>query len=231
MSGFQHALLNTVKVFLSDSAGYALMSLVIATATVWLYIQQNRMTRTQAIKEATDQVFQTWWSSNLSDMRHYFFTVFIPTYRQQLNGKAVRDLNSVLQPPDRELVVGICNFFDRVGWLCAAKLIDADYVLGPMQHVVRQVWFVMEPLILEQRKPAPGKMIDPIFNGGFEWLFRRSDLKHKHQAQILHRQFTHPALFPRRAQVLKLQHEIDLRERTFKEMLASLDISFGPSIS
>ena len=90
----------------------------------------------------------------------------------------MKEIKTVISE-DKEGAGQLCYFFDRVGWLGAAGLIDIDYVLGPMQHSVRRVWMAMEPFIQNERKPESAKLLDPVYQFGFEWLFKRSDEKHQ----------------------------------------------------
>ena len=102
----------------------------------------------------------------------------------------------------------MCYFFDRVGWLGAAELINVDYVLGPMQHSVRRVWMAMESLIQKERKPESAEWLDPVYLLGFEWLFKRSDTKH--QATLVKEKFQNPRLLSsEQGEVLRSQIDKD----------------------
>ncbi len=112
-----------------------------------------------------------------------------------------------------------CAFFDRIGWLGAAGFLEVDYVLGPMQHVMRRTWIVMEPLIQREREFTLDKTaFDPVFQYGFEWLFKRSSETQKHQAYLLRTQFLSPHIHTRK-EIETLKEYINTDEANFYQYL------------
>lgn len=128
----------------------------------------------------------------MNTLRRYFFREFLPQHRKALLGKSIRDIEATVEN-DKGRIRKLCYFFERVGWLGAAGLIDVDYILGPMQHVVRMVWLAMEPFIIQERNVEHIDSVHhTVYLSGFEWLYRRSE--QKHQAVLIRTQFRRPRL-------------------------------------
>lgn len=172
--------------------------------------------RKAEIKKTTTEIFREWWDLEMDKCRKYFFMEFVPKYRAGLvrdQSKSMKDLDQVNNGCEAKK---LCYFFDRVGWLGAAGLIDVDYVLGPMQHALRRAWWAMEPLIERARETSPGKRLDPVFQYGFEWLYERSSLPTKHQAELLRDRFKRPKIRSA-VQIEALRRAIDLDEENFRD--------------
>ena len=198
----------------------ALISTIVALIAVWLSLQSNRQAQRTTIREATEVIFKEWWGEELRGLRRYFFLEFVPKHRAKLVGKGMKDIDRVI-PEDKGRTRQLCYFFDRVGWLAAAGLIDVDYVLGPMQHSMRRAWIVMEPLIAKERIFQPNEQFDPVFQYGFEWLFRRSSQPKNHQAHLLGHRFLRPHIRTRQ-QILELRAQIDMDEANFRREIQSI---------
>jgi hypothetical protein len=170
-------------------------SLLILFYMAVIYWMMRRDAVKNSIREATQQVYREWWSDELRDLRRYFYREFVPLYRKELLGKCIKEIELTFEA-DRGRIRKLCYFFERVGWLGAAGLIDVDYILGPMQHCVRFVWLAMEPFILEERKPQNLSQVDSshhsVYLSGFEWLYKRSS--QKHQAVLIREKFRNPRL-------------------------------------
>ncbi len=152
---------------------------LILLATAIIYWIGTKQAAIKSTWEATNAIYKEWYSDELIELRRYFYTEFLPLHMSKLTGKeGLKEIKTVISE-DKEGAGQLCYFFDRVGWLGAAGLIDIDYVLGPMQHSVRRVWMAMEPFIQNERKPESAKLLDPVYQFGFEWLFKRSDEKHQ----------------------------------------------------
>lgn len=143
-------------------------------------------------REATQRIFDDWWSEELSDWRHHFNVDFLPVAVEAYSRYSLKDVHIYLNDPDRRLAK-LTGFFDYVGWLGAAGLIDVDYVLGPIQHQARRIWIATEPLILRARYPEQG-VSDPIFRMGFEWIILRSEVQANDHANILREAFSNPSI-------------------------------------
>jgi hypothetical protein len=182
--------------------------------------EDARETRNAHIKEATDAIFQIWWSDELNKLRKYFYKEFLPKYLVKLKDASLKQVEKIVEE-DKGRARKICYFFDRVGWLGAAGLIDVDYVLGPMQHTLRRVWLVMCPLIMRERQIGTEELFDPVFQLGFEWLFKRSNKKTNNQALLLAKRFTNPELLSKMAKK-KMRLDIIDDEARFKEHLKRL---------
>ncbi|MGD0515902.1 MAG: hypothetical protein ABSA26_00065 [Thermoguttaceae bacterium] len=174
------------------------------------------------IKEATDSIFQIWWSDGLNKLRKYFYKEFLPKYLVKLKDASLKEVEIIVEE-DKGRARKICYFFDRVGWLGAAGLIDVDYVLGPMQHTLRRVWYTMQPFIKKERdrKNSTTEWLDPVYQLGFEWLFNRSDKPANHQSSLLAKRFAKPELLS--TEIIEQMHkDIDEDEDKFKEYLKKL---------
>jgi hypothetical protein len=194
-------------------------SLVILFYMAVIYWMMRRDAVKNSIREATQQVYKEWWGDDLKDLRRYFYREFIPNYRKQLLGKCIKEIELTLEE-DNGRIRKLCYFFERVGWLGAAGLIDVDYILGPMQHCVRFVWLAMEPFILEERKPQNLSQVDSshhsVYLSGFEWLYKRST--QKHQAVLIREKFRKPRLRSWQ-EIRELKDWIDADEEKFRKGL------------
>lgn len=198
----------------------SIISAIIALFAVLLSLVSIRLAKRVATKEATDLIFRDWWSNELRELRKYFFYDFLPNHRAKLIGKGMKEIDRIILEDDGR-TTRLCYFFDRVGWLGAAGLIDVDYVLGPMQHAMRRTWIVMEPLIAKERELQANKMLDPVFQYGFEWLFRRSSRASKHQANLLRYRFLRPCIRSRKERC-NLKMQIDNDEKNFRQELKKI---------
>ena len=126
---------------------------LILLATAVIYWWGTKQAARKSTWEATHEIYKEWYSDELNELRRYFYEEFLPIYRSKLSGKGMKEIEMIISE-DKGRVRRLCYFFDRVGWLGAAKLIDVDYVLGPMQHSVRRIWMVMEPFIQKEREPS-----------------------------------------------------------------------------
>ena len=184
-----------------------------------------RDSKRKARREATDAIFREWWSEDLRGLRKYFFQEFVPSHRPILinQGKTLKSIDDIFKsdkepdnkPDNGAKVRQLCFFFDRVGWLAAAGLIDPDDVLGPMQHSMRRVWWAVERFILEDRSDKGGHP-DPIYHMGFEWLFKHSSDPDHHHALLLERQLHG---FLTEEDVKTLRAALDSVEAEFKKQL------------
>lgn len=145
-------------------------------AGILIYSAQRR----RNIRDATGSVFEEWWGEELGQIRVFFLEefCFLPLVR---SGPEVpfrclmRALDADYATKGMSARVRIlCNFFDKVGWLAAAALVDVDDVLGPMQETVRLVWRVLGTSIVASREEPPRADTGPVLLYGLEWLFKRS---------------------------------------------------------
>jgi hypothetical protein len=190
-----------------------MISSAVAVFALFVSLKNSRQAQLVAIKETTALIYQEWWGDEQRELRRYFFLEFIPKHRSKLVGRILKEASDVV-PDDKGRIVELCYFFDRIGWLGAAGLIDIDYILGPMQHTMRRIWIAVEPLITPARDFKPGKVNDPVYCYGFEWLFKRSNQRHNHQSSLLGRRFVHPSILTRR-QSHSVQVNIDRNEAEF----------------
>ncbi|HBE79738.1 MAG TPA: hypothetical protein DDW65_18465 [Firmicutes bacterium] len=194
----------------------SLFSVVFMVVIYWMI---RRDAVKNSIREATQQVYKEWWGDELRDLRRYFYREFVPNYRKRLLGKCIKEIELTVAD-DQGRIRKLCYFFERVGWLGAAGLIDVDYILGPMQHCVRFVWLAMEPFIVEERKPHNLTEVDSshhsVYLSGFEWLYKRS--AHKHQAVLIREKFRKPRLHSWQ-EIRELRDRIDSDEAVFLKEL------------
>ncbi len=155
----------------------------------------------------------------MTESRAYFFVEFLPIY-----WAAFRAHNVGLKTVEKDLgqagekLRRLTGFFDKVGWLGAAGLIDVDAVLAPNQHTMRRVWIAVGPLIGVERKAGSGGRLDPVYRLGFEWLFRRSEQQSHHQADLLMKRFQEPALLTD-TDCVNLRDAIQTDEADFRDYL------------
>lgn len=193
--------------------GATVLLLLITVIIYWLI---RRDAAISGHRDATMQVYHEWWGDEMNALRKYFFREFLPQHRQRLLGKSIREIESIVEN-DKGRIRKLCYFFERVGWLGAAGLIDVDYILGPMQHVVRMVWLSMEPFIIEERNVEKIDSVHhTVYLSGFEWLFKRSE--QKHQAVLIRTQFRHPRLRTWE-EIEELREWIDTDEAKFRKEL------------
>lgn len=145
-------------------------------AGILIYSAQRR----RNIRDATGSVFEEWWGEELGQIRVFFFEefCFLPLihsgpevpFRCVMRALDADYATKGMATPIRRL----CSFFDKVGWLAAAALIDVDDVLGPMQETVRLVWRVLGASIVASRDEPPRADTGPVLFYGLEWLYKRS---------------------------------------------------------
>lgn len=200
----------------------AIVSTLIAIVAIWLSMDSNRRAQRLAIREATEAIYREWWSEELHTLRRYFYEELLPKHIDKilLTGRSIKDIE-VIVPDDKGRARQYCYFFDKVGWLGAAKLIDVDYILPPMQHYLRRTWIAMEPLIHRSRIYDPNKPFDPVYQWGVEWLFLRSSQKNKHQARLLRHVFSNPSILTKQ-QFGTLTEHIEMDELNYRGNLERL---------
>ena len=166
---------------------------------LWLQRRANENARQVATRDATERIFRRWWGldpgypeseqdendgirRDIPGLRKYFYVQFIGWYRKHsssLDGIRLKDFSEFVESSkpslkDRGRLANLTFFFDEVGWLGAAGLIDVNYVLGPMQHVLRRVWWISKPWIELDREGESGYWLDPVRHFGIEWLYQQS---------------------------------------------------------
>jgi hypothetical protein len=166
---------------------------------LWLQREEYKHARQVANRDATEGIFRRWWGleagypksekdkkeeirRDLPSLRTYFYREFIPWYKEhgprlgaiRLKDFANRAVGFTPSLKDEGRLANLTFFFDEVGWLGAAGLIDVNHVLGPMQHVLRRVWWVSKPWIELDRKRESGYWLDPVRHFGIEWLYQKS---------------------------------------------------------
>lgn len=186
----------------------SITSVIIALIAIWLSREGNRNSQRATTREATEAIFAEWWGEDMRELRKYFFLSFIPKYRFKCTGISLTEVEHVIAD-DKGQIMRLCHFFDRVGWLGAIGLIDVDYLMGAMQHVMRRVWMSTEPLIKKEQER------NPVYHYGFEWLFRRSNKHNKHQAVLVGYKFRNPRILSKK-QIHTLRDQINKEEVNFQ---------------
>jgi hypothetical protein len=189
------------------------IGLIISFATAIFSLMRNRQAIKKATWEATNEIYKEWWSDELKELRQSFYEKLTLIYDKSIPIKELKEMESMF-PDDFSKIRKLCYFFDRVGWLGAAKLIDIDYILAPMQHSVRRVWMTMEPFIQNERIPSPNKLLDPVYLSGFEWLFKHTE--ENPQAELINNKFNNPKLLSDK-EYRDMQNEIFEDEKRFCE--------------
>lgn len=156
------------------------LALVVSALSFLVASLSLKQGRSKSLKDNTDAVFKEWWSEDLRSLRKEFREDWENIDRVATHGLSLKKSNTS--------IIRLCNFFDRVGWLGAAGLIDVDYIMPPMQHVLRRVWLATEQMIKNDRST------DPVYLYGLEWLFRRSSKWYGQQGYLLWKMGMHPGL-------------------------------------
>ena len=170
----------------------ALAALAEGAVAWFIYLELKHGRRSEVIS-ATNDLYQEWWSGEMRDHRTALKR-FIDSDRADRMSKkhTMKDVNhnetiEAEKTGSKGSVVKLVHFFDRVGWLGAAELIDVDYVLGPMEHIMRRTWVTMADFMTTERdsRQQKGDRLDPVYNYGFEWLYRYSCEKNHDQASLM----------------------------------------------
>jgi hypothetical protein len=196
-------------------------------AACFIYLELLH-SRKSEVTRATTAIFEEWWSIDMRKNREALFRDFIPNERARFlhENKSMKDVGS---NTEKGSVIALVHFFDRVGWLGAAELIDVDYILGPMQHVMRRTWVAMFPLIEKERRFRESHRLDPVYNYGFEWLYKYSSEPENNQAELLRRRCRASSVLSK-DELKKMKLDIDLDEKTFESYLHSLQVRFKDQV-
>ncbi len=120
-----------------------------------------------------DEVAKEWWNEEMAKLRKYFFEKFVEEERPNLLTKDLKELK-VYIPKNCGRVMQLCFFYDRIGFLCASEIIDADDILPPILHSMRKTWLAIKYVVDKYREPND-EYFDPIYMCAFEWLFDKSE--------------------------------------------------------
>jgi len=180
-----------------------------------------RMQRLRFLKEATETEYDKWWSktSESTDLRtledNFFkFLEWRKENPKALRGKSLKDDPGDL-PYDNGRLQEFVWYFDKIGWLGGAGLLDLNYVTPPMQHWIRRVWWATAPLIETERSRSPGQLFDPVYCYGFQWLYQRTcKLRYSQWVLML---TTHMIPIRDLRKALQLRQEILKDERWFRK--------------
>jgi hypothetical protein len=205
----------------------SLGTLLIAVFTI-ASVRVSRNLHRAATAETMDRMYQKWWVT-LADSKNCLEEARgLPTEAElRRNGVGLAGVLSALDANQASGIFEVLAFFDEIGWLCAAQLVDADRLLPPMQHVVRICWRVFGEAILNERGRAQTKVAhdkatrlhwSPLYFQGFEWLYKRTQRPSKSQARLIKTAFVNPSLG---YDTLKLHEEIEAREVAAVEMMTS----------
>ncbi len=210
---------NDTSALLLGAIGGGLLSAFITWLALRVYYKQLKIMRIAEIMKTADVIFREWWGPEMNDLRKYFYCDYLKKYYSLHVECDLKNFEHQVKEDNGRLKT-LTAFFDRVGWLGAAGLVDVDYVLGPMQHTMRRVWIATEPLIKNTRKMHPPGQLDPVYRLGFEWLFHRSE--RKCQASLLVHRFSKPKLYSSRNVVKMLKKQIAADEQEFFGYLIEL---------
>ena len=120
---------------------------------------------------AAVEAWGRWFSADdTGRWRAYVFNLFVPEspYWRKCMADETVSMRNLQQHLPEEWGITRANLsggLTRLGWLGAERLIEIDHILGPMQHLVKRTWWVMEPLIERAR------VADPVYATGFQWLY------------------------------------------------------------
>ena len=200
----------------------SVFSFLVSLLSLWYTARRTKVASSAARRQASEIVFGEWASEEMRETRRYFFGTFVPTHRPHLQEVSLSEVSDAVAD-DNGRVRRLCNYFDRLGWLAAAELIDADYVMGPMQHSMRHVWLVVKDMVdTERERITCDKIPDPVFMAGFEWLYLWSDQKRNAHAMLARRLFVRPKLYTikeSRALQRRLLQAEQIFEQEFRDML------------
>ena len=202
---------NTI-VNLLNALGFIFIALAL-----YLQYKQYKKERAVTIREATWAVFDEWWGEELENLREYFYK-FIREHSDELKVLRNKDnmgLGDIKEhfEEDNGRLLKLTYFFDQVGWLGAHGLIEVDYILGPMQHVMRRVWWTTDCFIENQRKPADQHWLDPVRHWGLQWLYEYSE--RQSQLDLVRMRFPGHS-FPSKVDIERLVQDVKDDEKKFK---------------
>ncbi len=167
--------LRTWLVFLGGLIGS-----LIATVVTWRVTTKTRVERT------VDSLTREWWDvGSLQRAIEQFYSSYLQEYKKGVRPKTMTEVwdNGYCD------VVKLAQYFDRVGWLAASKLVNPALVLGPMSHTIRRLWFVLEEPIRGQRTIGWGGYHDEVYHLGLEWLFQLTKLPKYSHAKVINKVF------------------------------------------
>lgn len=154
----------------ADSSNWgAVLLVIISAAAMLLAAQAQYLVR---IEKTADILTREWWSLRPSsgDVQTWIDAFY--RYRDSLRDNVPATIAQIKnESPDTGTLL---FFFDRLGWLCAWRLINPDYVLPPMQHTLTRLWLLSKDAIYAQRDCGVGGLPDPVYHLGLEWLARLS---------------------------------------------------------
>jgi hypothetical protein len=208
-----------------------LVSSFIGLLALLTAVRSLRSNEKKATREATEKTFQEWHGEDMREMRKFMFYDFLKNHRAKLNGVGMKKTEARLRQEgvsekDAAKVNLLCSFFNRVGLLGSAGLVDVDFILGPMQHSLRRAWWIMEsPIRRERGEGGPGEL-DPIYMFGFEWLYRRSQMRGKHQADLLARHSNRKPRLLTNQELSQLRQQIERNEARFRNQLPGDETEF-----
>jgi len=155
--------------------GTLVVTLVIAFATctyVGATLALFWITRRSIRLQAQHDLWKEWWSlEETASWRYSVFNLFVPDYWANLvndDSISLKNLSESLPQEWCDHPRRLAWWFDQVGCLAAQRLVEADFILVPMQHLVKRTWWVLKPFIDRARRS------DPLYCYGLQWLYDES---------------------------------------------------------
>lgn len=134
------------------------ISIVALIPTILSYLKTNQLNRSNE----TQKVYDDWFSIKFLNLRKEY-PIIINKIKSYENWQE-KKFDEMISDDEINVLMTIIYFFDKVGWLALAGLINTDYILAPMHKWVVKVWNDLEPAIKAKRK------FDNINSRGFEEL-------------------------------------------------------------
>ena len=145
-----------VAIIISASA------LFIAVINFFLNQRSARRAKIKNNSEETQKAYAEWFGMDFYRLRRSY-EIAISKVKNNDEWKT-KKLEEMVQGKDLESIKEVHYFFDRIGWLSNAGLIDTNFILCPMKLWVVNTWIDLKPIIYQKRST------DPIHGLGHEQL-------------------------------------------------------------
>jgi hypothetical protein len=149
---------------------------LVGTAFTIIYTIYNnkknyKFNKVKSHSEETQKVYNDWFSVHFFELRMSYPKIIEKIHNSEdwQQKQFPIDWSGILSEKEIKQLIEIMYFFDKVGWLSKAGLINTDFILGPMHRWVLKTWKDIEPMIQARRK------IDIINNKGFEELAKYAE--------------------------------------------------------
>jgi hypothetical protein len=150
----------------------SMISLLVASAAVWVAIWQIRVNTRQTERLNSLPVLY----SAFAEFRSPEFRAHVDNVMRNIPGQFSGRGFETLPPDWTESAFTVCYLYDYLGGLMAHKLVDERIIVGTFATQAVQVWSIVEPFILaerEHRKTTYSPFASPGFLQYYEHLVER----------------------------------------------------------